>query len=108
MDTEPNPLADPETLYDRHVPGLVDYAVEELHVPRAEAEELAANVLLASLRQLATIPDLAVWLRAAMTFAVRGKQCWSNFARTIGRYSRMPSAGCAWNGKPRRPASNVS
>lgn len=75
MDTEPNLLADPESLYHRHVPGLVNYAVRELGVPRAEAEELAMNVLLASIRQLATIPDLAVWLRAAMTFAARRKPC---------------------------------
>ena len=73
--TEPNPLADPETLYALHVPGLVNYAVQELHIPRAEAEELATDILLASIRQLATIPDLPTWLRAAMTFAARRKQC---------------------------------
>lgn len=75
VDTESNPLADPEALYERHVPGLVNYAVRELNIPRAEAEELATNILLASLRQLATIPDLSRWLRAAMTLAARSRPC---------------------------------
>jgi len=71
VDTDQNPLADPEALYDLHIPGLVDYAVNELHVPRPEAEELAVKILLASVRQIATIPDLPTWLRAAMDAAVR-------------------------------------
>lgn len=72
VDTESNPLADPENLYERHVPDLVNYAVNELHVSRPQAEQLAADVLLISLRQLATIPDISSWLRAAMNRAVRG------------------------------------
>ena len=75
VDTKPNPLADPEHLYDAHIPGLVNYAVNELNVPRREAEELATGILLASIRQLANIPDVPAWLRAAMEAAVRRKKC---------------------------------
>ena len=75
VDTEPNPLADPERLYDLHIPDLVNYAVNELHIPPREAEELATNILLASVRQLATIPDVPAWLRGAMDLAARGKGC---------------------------------
>ena len=71
MGSDPNPLADPEALYNLHIPGLVEYGVNELHLPLPEAEELATTALLASVRQLATIPDLPTWLRAAMAAAVR-------------------------------------
>jgi DNA-directed RNA polymerase specialized sigma24 family protein len=75
VDSDPNPLADPESLYDLHFPDLVNYAVNELHIPRREAEELAANILLGAIRQLATIPDVPAWLRGAMDIAVRGTKC---------------------------------
>lgn len=75
MDTDPNPLADPDSLYDLHIPGLVNYAVNELQIPRREAEELATDILLASIRQLATIPDVPAWLRGAMSCAAGRKLC---------------------------------
>lgn len=75
MDADPNPLADPESLFHLHMPALLDYAVNELQIPRPEAEQLAANILLASIRQLATIPDIPTWLRGAMDMAVRGTKC---------------------------------
>lgn len=75
VDSDPNPLDDPQSLYDLYIPDLVNYAVNELRVPRREAEELATGILLASIRQLSTIPDVTTWLRGAMDMAVRRPPC---------------------------------
>ena len=73
VDTDSNPLADPEAFYNLHIPGLVDYAVNELHVPRAEAEELATKVLLASVRHTPR-PNLSEFLKGAMLYAVQNRR----------------------------------
>jgi hypothetical protein len=70
----PDSPRNPQSWYELHMPRLVEYGVEELHLTRAEAEALAHDVLLASVHQLPRIGDAFSWLSGAMQLAARSRQ----------------------------------
>jgi hypothetical protein len=64
---------DPEELYNEHFAPLVDLALSK-DVPFDVAEQLANDVLLASLLHLRKIDDLRLWLAGALTCAITTRQ----------------------------------
>lgn len=64
---------DPEELYSEHFPPLVDLALSK-DVPFDVAEQLAHEVLLASLLHLHKIDDLKLRLTSALTCAITTRQ----------------------------------
>jgi DNA-directed RNA polymerase specialized sigma24 family protein len=65
----PVPELDPERFYREHFPPLVELALTN-NLPREQAEELAHEILLASLLQMPRIGNLETWLRGSLTCAI--------------------------------------
>lgn len=59
----------PEAFYQRYFPALVLAATSTFNIPEDEAEELAEEILVTSLRKLATIEDVQGWLLGALQAA---------------------------------------
>lgn len=66
------PELDPETFYHEHLPPLVELAVSN-HIDREEAEELAHEVLLASLLSLPRIANIKSWLAGSLRSAIASR-----------------------------------
>ena len=64
---------DLEQLYSEHFPLLLEIALSHC-IPVEEAHELAHAVLLATIRRLPRIDDLATWLQGALECAIAGRQ----------------------------------
>lgn len=59
-------------LYDEHFPLLVDLAVSN-GVPPEEAEDLAHDVLVASIVQLSRINDFSAWVTSALSAGIASR-----------------------------------
>lgn len=70
MQPQTTDLAQPDAFYESHFPILAEIASSRFNIPEADAEELAHEVLLASLGHLDT-PEPEVWLHASLTYAAR-------------------------------------
>lgn len=55
--------------YQRYFAALATIA-DQLNVPRSEAEPLIQDILIVSLTHRRPVPDVDMWLRAALTSAI--------------------------------------
>ena len=73
FDPEPSPDA-PEAFYRHHMSRLVVLGTTECGLSRAEARNVAHEVLLASLGNAGRISNMRVWLTATMRAAARSRR----------------------------------
>lgn len=68
-DTRPPVHPEPETLYLLYFSQLVELATSQFAVPKADAEEMAYEVLIAAMHRTPAVANLQKWFEGAMICA---------------------------------------